>query len=496
MSAKVRTFKGINDLLVVFTIAVSLFSLMVCLGTGVFAQVGTARADSGRDLFIQNRCVNCHTIGRGKFVGPDLAGISAKYSKDEIKQWIQNPQQVYQSQGKMPINEGYPPMPPLQVPEGQVDSIAEYLLSKKPVHAAKDYGGEIKGGVMNKTTDKPAGGIQLTLREMLGDRVTGEKDLTTDKSGAFEFRDLPWNRGYTITLKYGGTEYTTDKFVFYPDEDTKTIDLPVYEPTESDSEITVKQAHMILQVSTDSISVAELLMFENNDKKIYVGTDVVDGKRETLKFHLPSGASDLQFIHGIASENVVQTESGFSDTSAFSPGVKRVVYTYSVPFKSGENVIEDSVNYSTDSFLLLVSDSGENVTVEGLSGGDVVNIQNQKFLQWTGKDLKPGSKVVVAINKSYGRDSVVKWAAFCAVLLVVGSGILYAFVFKGKSPAGEEGKEILGDVQKEKDMLIQEIADLDDRFEEGVLDSEMYRKTRKEKKERLVKLIQKINELS
>jgi mono/diheme cytochrome c family protein len=496
MSAKVRILRGIDNLAVISTIAVLLLAITLFLGTDVFAQVDTQRVEKGRDLFIQNRCVNCHTIGRGRFVGPDLAGISSKYSKDEIKQWIENPQQVYRAKGKMPINEGYPPMPPLQVPQAQVGIIADYLFSKKPVQSPKDHGGAIKGSVMNKTTDKLAGGTELTLREMLGDRVTGEKKLVTDKNGAFEFRDLPWNRGYTITLNYEGTEYTTDKFVFYPDEDTKTVDLPVYEPTESDSEISVKQAHMILQVSPDSISVAELLMFENNDKKIYVGSDVVDGKRETLRFHLPSGASNIQFVHGISSENVVQTKSGFSDTSAVSPGATRIVYTYTLPFKSGKNVIEDKVNYPTDSFLLLVSDSDENVTVEGLRGGSAVDIQNQKFLQWTGTNLKPGSNIVVSINTSVSRESIMKWAAFCMVLLVVGGGVLYAFVSKGKGSDGEESKEILGDVQKEKAMLIQEIAELDDRFEEGGLDAEIYRKARKEKKERLMKLIQKITELS
>jgi cytochrome c551/c552 len=488
MSAKVPNLKGINNLSVISTIAFLLLSSTVFLGVDILAQVDAEKADLGKDLFIQNRCVNCHTIGRGRFVGPDLAGISSKYSKDEIKQWIQNPQQVYQAKGTMPINEGYPPMPPLQVPQAHIDVIADYLVSKRPVKFTKDYG-DIKGSVTNKTSDEPTGGIELTLREMLGDRVTDEKKLMTDKNGAFEFRDLPWNRSYTITLNYGGTEYVTDKLVFYPDEDTKTIDLPVYEPTESDSEIIIKQAHMILQVATDSISVAELLMFENKDKKIYVGSEAVDGKRETLKFRLPGDASNIQFIHGIASENVVQTESGFSDTSPVWPGVSRVVYTYTIPFKSGKNVIEDRVNYPTDSFLLLVSDLDERVTVEGLSGGDVVDIQNEKFVQWTGTNLKPDSSIVVTINKSLDRESIAKWAAVGVVLLVVGGGILYAFIFKGKGSDRNESKETLNDIEKEKALLIQEIAELDDRFEGGGLDEEIYRKARTEKKERLIKLV-------
>ncbi|KAB2832619.1 MAG: cytochrome c, partial [Candidatus Dadabacteria bacterium] len=58
----------------------------------------------GRDQFIENRCVRCHTIGRGRFVGPDLSGVGDKYTREDLIKWIENPQQVYQATGKMPVN--------------------------------------------------------------------------------------------------------------------------------------------------------------------------------------------------------------------------------------------------------------------------------------------------------------------------------------------------------------------------------------------------------
>lgn len=487
MSAKISSPKAIDHLPIILAISVFMFCPVFFSGVYAFGQLDIDKVDQGRDLFIQNRCVNCHTIGRGKFVGPDLAGVGRKYTKDEIKQWIQNPQQIYQSMGKMPVNEGYPPMPPPQVPEEHIGVIADYLLSKKPFRSTQAFGG-IEGTVTNKTSDTVAGGIELTLRAMLGDRVTDEKKAETDKSGTFKFRDLPWDRGYTITLNYMGTEFVTDKLVFYPDEDTKEVELPVYEPTESDSEIVIRQAHTILQLSPDSISVAELLMFENKDKRIYVGSNATDGKRETLKFRLPRDAGNVELIHGITSENIMKTESGFSDTAPVWPGASRIVYTYTIPFKSGKKVIKDTVNYPTDRFLLLVSDTKEKVDVEGLSGGGVVDIQNQKFLQWTGNNLKPGSSIVVTVNKSLDREAIAKWGALCAVLLIVGGGMLYAFVFKGKS-GGKQDSEVFSDIEKGKDLLIREIAELDDSFEQGGLDEESYKKARNEKKATLVKLI-------
>ena len=38
----------------------------------------------GKELFLLNRCANCHTIGRGKFVGPDLSKVAEVKHMDNI----------------------------------------------------------------------------------------------------------------------------------------------------------------------------------------------------------------------------------------------------------------------------------------------------------------------------------------------------------------------------------------------------------------------------
>ena len=36
-------------------------------------------------LFIEKRCITCHVIGRGRFVGPDLYNVFDKYSKNILR---------------------------------------------------------------------------------------------------------------------------------------------------------------------------------------------------------------------------------------------------------------------------------------------------------------------------------------------------------------------------------------------------------------------------
>ncbi len=99
-----------------FNVLFTLSFFCLALYEEIPAQVKDSIPTSGKELFIQYRCVRCHTIGRGRFVGPDLEGVNKKYSKNEIQKWLENPQEIYKSKGKMPLNEGYPPMPPLNVP--------------------------------------------------------------------------------------------------------------------------------------------------------------------------------------------------------------------------------------------------------------------------------------------------------------------------------------------------------------------------------------------
>ena len=69
----------------------------------------------GESVFIQGKCARCHTLGRGRFVGPDLLGVGDRYSRDDLIRWARDPESIYAERKKKPINEGYPPMPPMNL---------------------------------------------------------------------------------------------------------------------------------------------------------------------------------------------------------------------------------------------------------------------------------------------------------------------------------------------------------------------------------------------
>ncbi len=448
---------------------------------------------SGEELFIQNRCVRCHTIGRGKFVGPDLANVKNKYTDEEIMKWIENPQQIYQASGKRPFNKGYPPMPPMNVPPAQAVAIKDYILSVDvPESGIKT--GNISGQVLNKTSDGPAPGVELILTSYMGDKPTDEKTIKSDDQGNFLFDNLNWDRSYGITVNFKGAEYSTDKMVFFPNEETKILNLPIFEPTVEDNDISVVESHMILQAADGVLSVADLTLFDNSGNKIYVGgKELDDGRKESLRFNTPKGAQSLNFIHGINPDDIVQTAYGFADTTSIMPGQKRVVYTYDLPLSSGTTKFEKTIDYPTASFLLLISDLERTAEVKGLTGGESIQIQGESFLKWTGADLQPGQQVKVELKSPIAKIDYIKWGAIALLLLIVIVGIIYSLVSKNKSLTNNEFKEDMAEDLKEKRIeLLKEIASLDDSFEAGQIDEQKYRNIREIKKEELKKVTRRL----
>lgn len=55
-----------------------------------------SKADEGQDLF-SKLCSPCHSIGKGKLLGPDLKNISEKRSQDWLVAFIQSSQTLIKS---------------------------------------------------------------------------------------------------------------------------------------------------------------------------------------------------------------------------------------------------------------------------------------------------------------------------------------------------------------------------------------------------------------
>ena len=88
----------------------------------------------GAHAFQELGCANCHSLGGGVVVGPDLRTAAGKYDHDLLVQWIESPESVYSARHQRPLNPGFSEMPDLGVQGNDAEAIAEYLAAAGERH--------------------------------------------------------------------------------------------------------------------------------------------------------------------------------------------------------------------------------------------------------------------------------------------------------------------------------------------------------------------------
>ncbi len=105
--------------------------------------IDPALAARGEQLFTAKGCTACHTIGGGRLVGPDLAGVSARRDFPFIIGMITNPDSMITNDttAKALLAEYLTPMANQEVSLEEARALFEYFRSKDTEPAAEASGG-------------------------------------------------------------------------------------------------------------------------------------------------------------------------------------------------------------------------------------------------------------------------------------------------------------------------------------------------------------------
>jgi cytochrome c5 len=89
-------------------------------------------AETGEEVF-QSLCAACHTIGQGKLVGPDLAGVTSRREESWLQRQIKEPDMLLEENDPIAIQllqeSDDMPMPPLDLSDEEVVAVIAYLKS-------------------------------------------------------------------------------------------------------------------------------------------------------------------------------------------------------------------------------------------------------------------------------------------------------------------------------------------------------------------------------
>lgn len=88
----------------------------------------------GKTIFGQS-CSTCHTVGRGKLVGPDLEGVTTRREEPWLRVQIKSPS-VHRTQNDLIARSNFEKygirMPDLGLTDQQVEAIIAYLKTAEP----------------------------------------------------------------------------------------------------------------------------------------------------------------------------------------------------------------------------------------------------------------------------------------------------------------------------------------------------------------------------
>ncbi len=94
--------------------------------------VDASLAATGQGLFTSRGCTACHTIGSGRLVGPDLAGVTGRRADAFIVGMVMNPDSMLanDADAKQMLAEYYTPMTNQGITAEDAQALLAYLKSK------------------------------------------------------------------------------------------------------------------------------------------------------------------------------------------------------------------------------------------------------------------------------------------------------------------------------------------------------------------------------
>ncbi len=357
--------------------------------------------------------------------------------------------------------------------------------------AAEPGNGVIEGRLVNGTAGGGSVADQdVTLKIYLDNAEVDSASARTDAQGHFVFDGLSTEAGYSYeaSLFFQKAEYYSEWLIFDEGETNKSVEVAVYDSTTNVEVVKVAMSHTVIDVGEDSLKIKEYFFFVNETDRTYIGSEpaAADETRETLRFSLPAGATEMQITLGLMECCITGSEDGFVDTMPVLPGSREVAYSYMVEHNSGKYTFSPNVNYPTTRYDLLYQGEVIEVTGGQIAGDEPMDINGTQYNHLSGSDLAPGDALSVTLSGLPGAGpGAIMWTVLVLAVLVLGTGLFALLRRKRLQPVSlEESPDLI-----RKNLLV-ELARLDDDFEGGRIPEDVYRRLRVEKKAQLVELIE------
>ncbi|MBI4787866.1 MAG: hypothetical protein HY782_12540 [Chloroflexi bacterium] len=386
----------------------------------------------------------------------------------------------------------------------------------RPAHAQTPTAanGKMDGQLVEGTKDAKlanTAGMTVTLHSApAGATSTISQTTQADANGRFSFSNLDTisTTRYLLIANYQGVDYFSDVLAFDQVQTTLPVSMTVYETTTDPAAIQVTQAHFVIDVQTGLLDVLQILAVQNNGDRTYIGaTSLAGPHRVTLSLPFLAGALNIQFDNPTADDATIRGPEVMSYTLPLTPGADQIVYNYQLPFTPPTYNFNLKLPFNVDKFRVLLADVGGTIQSAQLSAPAPFPTQSgQKFILSSADNLQAGTVVsasfvnlpaTVATTPPAGGSPTAPAPASGNNMQLVGGVVLgvaavaalalllYPVIRRRRAAA-----MIAQPAANRRMDLLQEIADLDDEFEEKKISEEEYKAERARLKAELLELSQ------
>lgn len=400
---------------------------------------------------------------------------------------------------------------------------------------------QVVGRVLDGTTKGGAPGavVQLVRPALKNENSKKllEKKLSetrADSQGRFSFppMNVPDNDLILARVNWQGYAYYNTAYVntqhakkFGLSADPKNVQVQVFDGTDSPVPLTATVHHVAIKSNGGALKCIERYVFNNPTRKTYTGSGP---EKITIRLALPPGVQDLKIDPAIRNAKLVKTGDGYGVSMPIPPSTyyeNKLIINYSLPWPialpwtHGIDLSRKMI-YPTNFFFVareegdrklqitapkLGSDENAQIPVDNKAETRIVNPLGRPM--GDAPALLAGTPVEIHVARPvnplfYGFVAFVGALALMVPVALAGGArrkrqptstfksaepALAASVYRGTPAQGISARMIQDDSDThDPSVLIERIAQLDDEFEAGGLDSDAYHSQRAAWKKALV----------
>jgi hypothetical protein len=354
-------------------------------------------------------------------------------------------------------------------------AVPAFLHAQEGVSAS----GRITGSVSNGSQqDTIMAGFDIEVQKFSGANLLDTVQTQTDEKGRFDFQDLETdpNFAYYLRAVYKEIGYSSEAIVLDADNSSKSINLKVYEKSDDPSKVLIINYHIIIRREPVGLEVQEILSVRNGEPYTYVG---IGGS--TLEVTLPEEAENFSLGSGYEWIDYSILDNTVKFSVPVDPDEVSIVYYYDLKVDEQSYEFTRKMDYHAEKLDIILVVPGAGMRSEQLDIGQPFTIEGQVYDHLFGENLKQDSSLNLIIEKLPVMGiNFLKAGLLAGFAFVISAVLIFISVFVKHNLRAELGGGEHLPVRKE--VLIKEIAALDDDFDKGAVKEDAYKSEREKKK--------------